>query len=638
MIAELPLLATIGLAWATLAAETAPLNPLTDQEKQAGWRLLFDGKTTDGWRGYKMDRMPPGWKVIDGALVRVTGGSGGKGAGGGDDIITTGQFDNFELRLEWRLHDRGGNSGIILRASEDAVTSWHTGPEMQVLDNAAYPGRDVRQLAGACYDLYAPSKDTSRPLGQWNAVRIVAHGNHVEHWLNGEKIVAYELGSDDWNRRVAASKFKNKKWFLEPPKKGHLCLQDHTSRIEYRNIKLRPITEQQGRPSAAAPAGYRVQLDTISSGFDKKTCWVHARAGAISASPPRVVLTMQKLLLSGSDVFFALNEMRSDDMGKTWSGPVEHAQTLGRREEPEGVVVAPCDFWPKWHAKTGKLLGIGHTARYRNDKIIGATHRQTCYSVYDEATRAWTPWTTLKMPDGEKFFNAGAGSVQRLDLPNGDILLPIYFRPRGERFSKVTVLRCKFDGRTLSFAEQGNDLAIDTNRGLAEPSLTSFRDCFYLTLRHDKAGYVSTSADGLHFDAPRQWLWDDGSELGNYNTQQHWVTHQSALYLVYTRRGANNDHVFRHRAPLFMAQVDPERLCVMRSTETILVPNRGARLGNFGVTAVDEHQTWVTVTEWMQTVGPNPYDYTVPMRYGADNAVFVARVVWERPNTGWDRR
>jgi cytochrome c len=216
-------------------------NRLTKEEQKAGWKLLFDGKSTAGWRGYKMDKMPPGWKVIDGALVRVSGGAGGKGAGGGDDIITVDQFDNFELKLEWKIVDRAGNSGIILRASEDAVTSWHTGPEMQILDNAAYRGRDVRQLAGACYDLYAPVKDVSRPRGQWNAVRVVANGPHIEHWLNGVKLLEYELGSDDWKARVAKSKFKTMRGFLEPPTKGHICLQDHTARVEFRNIKLRPL-------------------------------------------------------------------------------------------------------------------------------------------------------------------------------------------------------------------------------------------------------------------------------------------------------------------------------------------------------------------------------------------------------------
>ena len=219
-------------------------NHLTEDEKKAGWQLLFDGQTTEGWRGYKMDTMPPGWKVIEGALVRVSGGAGGKGAGGGDDIITIQQFDNFELQLEWKIVDRAGNSGIVLRASEDAATSWHTGPEMQILDNAAYPGRDVRQLAGACYDLYAPSRDVSRPRGEWNVVRVVADGPHIEHWLNGVKLLEYQLDSDDWKGRVAKSKFKDMKCFHEPPTRGHICLQDHTARIEYRNVKIRPLPER----------------------------------------------------------------------------------------------------------------------------------------------------------------------------------------------------------------------------------------------------------------------------------------------------------------------------------------------------------------------------------------------------------
>jgi cytochrome c len=229
------------VAAAAAAQEGQPENTLTDAEKQAGWKLLFDGKSTAGWRGYKMDKMPPGWQVIDGKLVRVSGGAGGKGAGGGDDIVTVEQFDNFELKLDWKIVDRAGNSGLVLRASENAVTSWHTGPEMQILDNAAYPGRDVRQLAGACYDLYAPAKDVSRPRGEWNEARVVANGRHIEHWLNGTKLLEYELGSDDWKERVAKSKFKDMKHFHDPPLKGHICLQDHTARIEYRNIKLRPL-------------------------------------------------------------------------------------------------------------------------------------------------------------------------------------------------------------------------------------------------------------------------------------------------------------------------------------------------------------------------------------------------------------
>lgn len=379
-----------------------------------------------------------------------------------------------------------------------------------------------------------------------------------------------------------------------------------------------------------------LQLDTVTRGYDGKMCWVHPRAGAIPGSPPSIVLTMQRLLLSGSDVFYALNDLRTDDLGASWSELREHADALGRRSEAGDVVVAACDFWPKWHAKSGRLLGIGHNARYRNNAVIHDRQRETVYSVYDERQRAWTPWTALAMPDDPKFSNNGAGCVQRVDLPSGDILLPIYFKAKTDRFYKVTVLRCTFDGATLRFVEQGNELTVNIGRGLYEPSLARFRNRFFLTMRNDEAGYVSTSTDGLHYSEPRRWTWEDGTELGTYNTQHHWVAHRDALHLAYTRKGANNDHIFRHRAPLFMGQIDPEKLAVMRATERILVPERGARLGNFGVTEVNENETWVTVAEWMQTFGPNII-IPVDNPYHADNSVYAARIRWRTPNTDWDK-
>jgi hypothetical protein len=397
------------------------------------------------------------------------------------------------------------------------------------------------------------------------------------------------------------------------------------------------IATSHSATAAPPPVGYRVQLDVLHRGYDGETCWVHPRAGVVPGETPAVVLTMQKLLLTGSDVFFALNELRSDDLGKSWTGPREHADTLGRRQERDGVVVATCDFTPQWHARTGKLLGIGQTVRYRNNRVIEDRDRETSYSVYDSAARTWSPWTALEMPDREKFQSAGAGSVQRYDLPDGDILLPIYFKNRAQSTYRTTVLRCAFDGSKLIYREHGSELTVDNGRGLYEPSLTRFQGRYYLTLRNDSAGYVAVSDDGLHYEQPVKWLWDDGTDLGNYNTQQHWVTHRDALFLVYTRKGAGNDHVFRHRAPLFMAQVDPAARRVVRSTERVLVPERGARLGNFGVTVVNERETWVTVAEWMQTWGPN---IVIPPdnKYGADNSVYAARILWDVANTTDDRR
>lgn len=230
---------------ASLSTADQP-NTLTEAEQKDGWKLLFDGKTMNGWRGYKMDKMPPGWSVVDGCLVRVKGGEGGKGAGGGDDIVTTEAFTNFELSLDVKIV-RNGNSGVLYHVSEEPVTAWHFAPEVQVLDNTTHPNRDKRQTFAACYDLYAPAKDTSKPVGEWNTLKVIVNGPHVEHWLNGEKAVEYELWSEDWKERVAKSKFKDKPKF-GTFKTGPICLQDHSDRVEFRNIKIKPL------PDKAAPA------------------------------------------------------------------------------------------------------------------------------------------------------------------------------------------------------------------------------------------------------------------------------------------------------------------------------------------------------------------------------------------------
>jgi hypothetical protein len=209
----------------------AALNALTAQEKAAGWRLLFDGKTTAGWRGYRKTDMPPDWQVVDGALTRV---------GKAGDIVTVEQFGSFELAFDWSVAP-GGNSGVFFRVTEDSAEVWHSGPEFQILDNAAHKdGLTPATSAGADYALHAPTRDVTRLPGTWNEARIVVRGNHVEHWLNGEKIVEYELGSADWTARVAKSKFNKHPGFGRAPK-GHIALQDHGDRVAFRNIKIKPL-------------------------------------------------------------------------------------------------------------------------------------------------------------------------------------------------------------------------------------------------------------------------------------------------------------------------------------------------------------------------------------------------------------
>ncbi|MFO7947318.1 MAG: sialidase family protein [Armatimonadota bacterium] len=378
--------------------------------------------------------------------------------------------------------------------------------------------------------------------------------------------------------------------------------------------------------------GYDLQLDAIRSGYDGETCWTQARAGVIPEGgedmQPAVVVTMQKLLLSASDVFWGLNEMRTDDMGQTWRGPVKHG-TLARRDEPEGIEVVFNDAEPMWHAHTGKLLATGHCARYIGDKLMPDPRpRQVSYAVYNARDRAWEPWKTLDMPDEERFFSAGSGSAQRVDLPDGTILLPVYYRPPTDdswsTCAYSSVIHCDFDGHELRFLQIGDELTVPEPRGLCEPSLTWFQGRYYLTMRNDERGYVSAGDDGLRFSDPEPWRFDDGEELGSYNTQQHWITHSDALYLVYTRRGLDNDHVMRNRAPLVMAQVDPDSLRVIRETEKIMVPERGARLGNFSTTTVNADESWIIAAEWMQPAGCE--------KHGSDNTVWAARIKWHEPN------
>ena len=162
-------------------------------------------------------------------------------------------------------------------------------------------------------------------------------------------------------------------------------------------------------------------------------------------------------------------------------------------------------------------------------------------------------------------------------------------------------------------------------RGLYEPSLIAFSGRYYLTLRNDLRAYISVSDDGLHFTEPKAWTFDDGSDLGSYNTQAHWLAHSDGLFLIYTRRGANNDHIVRHRAPLFMARVDTEELRVVRNSEKVIIPERGAEMGNFGACAINQNESWVTVSEGMFMKDS--------AKRGAEGATFVAHILWSKPNT-----
>ncbi len=219
-------------------------NSLSAAEKADGWKLLFDGKTTSGWHNYNKQGVGRKWKVQNGELVFE-----GKDANeqnwhssAGGDIVTDAEYENYELALEWKI-SQAGNSGIMYNVVEDPKYeyAWHTGMEMQVTDNVGHPdGQFEKHRAGDLYDLIASRMVTVNPAGEWNRVRLVVNNGHVEHWLNGYKIVEYDLWTPEWNELVKASKFVEMPDFGKA-KKGRFALQDHGDRVAYRNIKVREL-------------------------------------------------------------------------------------------------------------------------------------------------------------------------------------------------------------------------------------------------------------------------------------------------------------------------------------------------------------------------------------------------------------
>ncbi len=219
-------------------------NTLTSSEKAKGWQLLFDGQTTKGWRNYGKQSIGSSWKVENGTLLldAQRKPEGGWQAEDGGDIITEEEFENYELRLEWKIAPCG-NSGIIFNVAESEEDDfvWQTGPEMQILDDACHPDARIEtHRAADLYDMISTSFPTVKPAGQWNKVRLIVKEGNVEHWLNGYKVVSYKLWTDKWNDMVARSKFKDMPRFGKA-RKGHIALQDHGDPVWFRNIKIRRL-------------------------------------------------------------------------------------------------------------------------------------------------------------------------------------------------------------------------------------------------------------------------------------------------------------------------------------------------------------------------------------------------------------
>lgn len=214
------------------ADTSAALNALTQSEQSEGWQLLFNGQDLSEWRGFKQPDVPQGWTAEDDVIHFA-----GEGQG---DLMTRQQYRDFEFKADWKISE-GGNSGIFYRVSEEDDAVSGSGPEYQLIDAENYEGEleDV-QKSGANYALHPPARDAAKPASQWNETRILVRDNHVEHWLNGEKVVEYELGSQDWQQRVDSSKFSDAPGYAQS-ERGHIVLQNHGDEVWFRNVKVRPL-------------------------------------------------------------------------------------------------------------------------------------------------------------------------------------------------------------------------------------------------------------------------------------------------------------------------------------------------------------------------------------------------------------
>ncbi len=376
----------------------------------------------------------------------------------------------------------------------------------------------------------------------------------------------------------------------------------------------------------AIGADLRIEHSTILTSQGEYH-WAQSRAALIPGHPSRVILTTQQIEKIGSHGYRNVFAIETTDAAETWSA-VREIESLHRARMPEGHDFVIGDVCPQFHAKTGVVLAHGKTFGFDGGTKENRGFERVSYAIYSPNKNEWSGLKLVPMPEkdhaGITIIEPNAGCNQRFDLPNGDILLPIRYRtnPKTRQYTTI-VARCTFDGETLTYREHGSELTFAGKRGLYEPSVTGYNGRYFLTMRADESAFISVSDDGIHYTPPTEWKFDDGQVLGSYNAQQHWVAHSDALYLVYSRRGANNDHVFRNRAPLFIAKVDPVKLHVIRATEQILMPESGLDLaGGFGVLDFSQDETWIISTEMAF-----PKD-----RLNEPNRILLAKILWQRPN------
>lgn len=336
----------------------------------------------------------------------------------------------------------------------------------------------------------------------------------------------------------------------------------------------------------------------------------------------KLLMTLQGI--SGSDYFHPVNFSCSDDQGTSWTEP-QLIPAFGRMPAPGGTEEGVCDVIPEFHRKTNTVLAIGHTVFYRAGALfdsMGDWHKEEdgLQLQRKPAYVVWTPdhgWSaerkTISFPAFNDTSIYSCGSAQRITLADGSLIIPFTFGYFGRKDRCVCTLHCHYDGQTVAADAQSNVLELPVERGLLEPNGIAYGGRYFMTIRaEDGHGYCVVSADGLHWGELTPWCWEDGEALIMSSTQQHWLVLNGRLYLVYTRKAADNINVMRWRSPLVLAEVDPERLCLKRGTEQVIFPLSAdgvhtpedvGMMGNFNVLALDDTTGVVHVGEMLPKRG-----------------------------------
>ncbi len=344
----------------------------------------------------------------------------------------------------------------------------------------------------------------------------------------------------------------------------------------------------------------------------KHTSWFHPRITGMGSG--ELLMTLQGI--EGSDYFLPVQESVSTDNGETWSTP-RPVLGLARRDLDNGIAEGVCDVVPEYHAPTRTVLAIGHNVYYRDNYLFDSLDdrrkgiplqlpRFPVYSVRDSNGNWIVQRQKLEIPGMENCSIYSCGSSQRLFSGN-DLYIPLTFGTWGRRDRMFRSVKCRYDGREIQFLDGGNVLELPVGRGIMEPSLCFHGERYLVTLRtEDGYGHYAVSPDGLNWGPMAPWTFDDGELAVMTNTQQHWLCQNGKLYLVYNRKLPYNQHLIRWRAPLLIAEVDPDKIALIRSTEQVAFPMmpedptaefKAALYGNFHPVNLSAHESLISVSE-----------------------------------------